>query len=78
VQIFEHLEQDQLSAEDLQFNTFQSCEQMNDVLTDYIKDNFSDQWNGNFRRGIPMPMVMNLAVEEMAFADEADTTTATE
>ncbi len=67
-QIFEQLES-WPTADDLNFQTFQSCEDMGTVLQDYIKDNFENQWNwwirynGGFGWGIPMPM--------MAFEDES-------
>gem|GEM_PF-3675775 len=46
-QIFDQLENDQLTADDLRFNTFQSCNEMETVLTDYVKYNFE---RNNFRR----------------------------
>ena len=69
-QILDQIESDQLTADDLRFNTFQSCDEMETVLTDYIKDNFE---RNNFRWG-PQPMLVELFAEESAdFA--ADTTT---
>ncbi len=71
VQIFEQLQNDQLTAEDLQFNTFQSCEQMNDVLTDYIKDNFSNyRWWWGIRR-VGMPMMAELLNDDVAMESSA-------
>ncbi len=35
-------EQSILTADDLKFSTFQSCDEMSSVLEDYIKDNFKD------------------------------------
>jgi len=34
--------QDALTAQDLSFSKFQSCEEMETVLEDYIKDNFKN------------------------------------
>ena len=41
-QIFDQLDNEAPSAEDLSFTTFQSCEEMNTVLKDYIKENFNN------------------------------------
>jgi len=34
-----------LTADDLKFTTFQSCDEMTTVLEDYIKDNFKNNRN---------------------------------
>ncbi len=71
-QILDQIESDQLTADDLRFNTFQSCDEMETVLTDYIKDNFE---RNNFRWGIEPMILADLFGEESA--DFASTTTTT-
>ena len=70
--------QDQLTASDLEFDTFSSCNEMTQTLEEYIKDNFWSQrgkWGGIY----PMPMMRSFGWEvmEMAFADEAVSTVST-
>lgn len=55
-------QQNTITADDLKFTKFQSCEEMETVLEDYIKDNFKNQrwwyyrWGGI--TGGPMPVMM--------------------
>ncbi len=48
VELIEEVEKNSIEMNELEFNSFQSCEDMTNVLEDYIKDNFKDSW---WRRG---------------------------
>jgi len=67
-QIFEQLENSWPTADDLQFNAFQSCDEMNNVLENYIKDNFENRWNNNLRN-IIQPLFWG---DDVAIAESAE------
>lgn len=78
IDVLERLEEQKVNKqvknlqENLLFETFESCEDLETTLETFIKENFEPQRQGWLKRGMPMPMPMPMIMEDEAAFDMAE------